>query len=198
MTLITYRSTDVNGGRPQRRMEAHPRVLEGTHAGQPQRDPHPAPARDNRLAIHAWSRQPVAGLARRLHALQPLPGPARRGRGSAGSLSRLRQQHRPVSPVPGLLPDPPAATAGHLGPQRPVFPAGRSRSLQTRHPRRRCPAARHRPLRARDERGRDRHRHPRVPHRLNAVIQRPPRVWEQRLAENPEIAQDLMKVNAYG
>ena len=54
--------------------------------------------------------------------------------------------------VPGLLPDPPATAAGHLGAQRPVLPARRSRSLQARRPRRRCPAARHRPLRARDAR----------------------------------------------
>jgi len=55
---------------------------------------------------------------------------ARRGRDPTGPVSRLHEQHRSVPQVPGLLPDLPATAAGHLGPQRPVLPPRRSRSLQ--------------------------------------------------------------------
>jgi pimeloyl-ACP methyl ester carboxylesterase len=82
------------------------------------------------VAEHPRSRRPFGGLARRLHARQPLPRPSGRGRDSAGPLSRLREQRRTLSRVPGVLPNPPGTAAGHLGPQRPVLPARRSRSLQ--------------------------------------------------------------------
>ena len=59
------------------------RVLEGTHAGQPRRDPQPGPAGDNGVAVHPRSPRSVAGLARRLHPRQWLPGPARRPRDPA-------------------------------------------------------------------------------------------------------------------
>jgi pimeloyl-ACP methyl ester carboxylesterase len=60
------------------------------------------------------------------------------------------------------------AATGRVGQERSFLPAGRSRSLQTRYPRRRRPFRRHWSLRPGDPRRGDCHRHPRVPHRAGA------------------------------
>jgi pimeloyl-ACP methyl ester carboxylesterase len=57
---------------------------------------------------------------------------------------------RSLPSLPILLPESPAAVSGGVGQERPVLPARGCRSVQARHPGRRTPFFRHRPLRVGD------------------------------------------------
>lgn len=122
----------VRGGPRRRGVGARPRVHRGAEREDRRaRTGDPLPG-GHQVAVHARGSRPEPPEPGRLAPRCRADGPRRPGRDPALPDRRLRQQHRPVLRVPGVLPRLPGAAARRLGRPRPDLRAGRRPRLPPR------------------------------------------------------------------